>query len=141
MRSGGEPSRGRAQADSTKNSPGRARFEHFGDIRRAERQERKTKLQEYYQSRLVQRLEEKEKDRLKRLEYLEWVKSFQREKPLELEREEEFRMRVLIPELEEQHKKLMTIKAEHRPIDPEDLADHEEKYLEFKKDNAIRKRA
>lgn len=50
-------------------------------------------------------------------------------------------MRVIIPELEEKHKKLMTIKAEHRPIDPEQLADHEEKYLEFKKDNAIRKRA
>jgi hypothetical protein len=106
-----------------------------------ERQERKTKLQEYYQNRLIQRLEEKERERVKRLEYQEWVRSFQREKPLELEREEEFRMKVIIPELEEQHKKLMTIKAEHRPIDPEELIDHEEKYLEFKKDNAIRKRA
>jgi len=27
-------------------------------------------------------------------------------------------MKVIIPELEERHKKLMTIKAEHRPIDP-----------------------
>lgn len=50
-------------------------------------------------------------------------------------------MKVVIPQLEEQHKKLMTIKAEHRPIDPQELADHEEKYLQFKKDNSIRKRA
>jgi len=28
-------------------------------------------------------------------------------------------MKILIPELEERHKKLMTIKAEHKPIDPE----------------------
>lgn len=50
-------------------------------------------------------------------------------------------MRVLIPELEERHKKLMTIRAEHRPIDPEEIAEHEMKYLEFKKDDSIRKRA
>lgn len=47
-----------------------------------ERQERKTKLQEYYQSKLIQRMEEKEREKQKRLEYQEWVKSFQREKPL-----------------------------------------------------------
>lgn len=32
-----------------------------------ERQERKTKLQEYYQSKLVQRMEEKEREKQKRL--------------------------------------------------------------------------
>jgi hypothetical protein len=66
-------------------------------------------------------MEEKEREKQKRAEYQEWVKSFQREKPLELEKEEEFRMKVLIPQMEEQHKKLMTIKAEHRPIDPEEI--------------------
>lgn len=35
----------------------------------------------------------------------------------------------------------MTIKAEHRPIDLEDIAEHEMKYIESKKDNTIRKRA
>jgi len=43
--------------------------------------------------------------------------------------------------MEDRHKKLMTIRAEHRPIDPEDIAEHELKYLEFKKDDTIRKRA
>ena len=48
---------------------------------------------------------------------------------------------MLIPELEERHKKLMTIRAEHRPIDNEELAEHEAKYLDFRKDDGIRKKA
>lgn len=35
----------------------------------------------------------------------------------------------------------MTIKAERKPIDMEEIVEHEMKYLDFKKDDQIRKRA
>ena len=33
-------------------------------------------------------------------------------------------MKFLIPELEERHKKLMTIRAERKPVDIEEIAEH-----------------
>lgn len=106
-----------------------------------ERQERRTRMEEHYKSKLQQRLELKQQEEEKKRQFQEWIREYQREKPLELEREEEFRAKVLIPELEERHKKLMTIRAEHRPIDNEELAEHEAKYLDFRKDDGIRKKA
>jgi uncharacterized protein YdiU (UPF0061 family) len=91
--------------------------EKEAEMKEVMRVERRTKLKEYYESKLHQRLEEKQLEKQKKEEFKEWIHQYQRERPLEVEREEEYRMKVLIPELEERHKKLMTIKAERKPID------------------------
>ena len=84
-----------------------------------EKMERRTRLKEYYQSKLQKRIMEKEEELQKREEFQEWIKAYQRDRPLEQEKEEEYKMRVVIPMLEERHKKLMAIRAHHRPIDGE----------------------
>lgn len=78
---------------------------------------------------------------MKKEQFKEWIKQYQRQKPLQLEKEEQFRAKVLIPQLEERQKKLMTIRAEHKPIDNDQILQHESKYLDFKKDDQIRKKA
>jgi len=40
--------------------------------------ERRTKLKEYYQSKLQQRLEEKQLEQQKKQEFQDWIKAYQR---------------------------------------------------------------
>ena len=49
--------------------------------------ERRTKLKEYYESKLQKRLEEKEIEKQKKSDFKEWIRQYQRERPLEVERE------------------------------------------------------
>ena len=47
-----------------------------------ERNERRTKLKEYYDSKFQQRMQEKEVDKRKREEFKDWIQQYQRERPL-----------------------------------------------------------
>jgi hypothetical protein len=51
-----------------------------------ERQERRTRMEEHYKSKLQQRLELKQEEEEKKRQFQEWIREYQREKPLELER-------------------------------------------------------
>lgn len=68
-------------------------------MKEVERMERRTRLKQYYESKLHKRLQEKQHERYKKEEFKEWIKAYQRERPMEAEKEEQYRMKVLIPEL------------------------------------------
>lgn len=49
--------------------------------------------------------------------------------------------KLIIPEIEDRHKKLMQIKANNKPIDFGEINQHEKRYMDYKKDESIRQKA
>ena len=75
----------------------------------------------------------------KKSEIAQWSKLFQKEKPLHIRKEEEYFVNVVIPDLYEKQEKLLQKKMEMRPIDIQEIEQHDERYMEFKRDDMARK--
>lgn len=89
----------------------------------------------------MKRKAEQEQSLKKKQDFKNWSKIFSHEKPLYVKKEEEFIEKTLIPEIYNRRDKLLEIKMERKPIDMNDINDHDERYMEYKRDVAIRNEA
>lgn len=105
---------------------------------KVEAEERRLRLEEIYKQKQMKRKMEEDQLNRKKQDYNKWSKMYAQEQPLHVRKEIQYFKNLVQPEINKRAERLLEIKLERKPIDMGEINDHEEKYLDQKRDIAVR---